>query len=139
MFDPWRRLKSLPWAVLFQVALIATIALAIVDGLLGWGLVQVGDTAQVRSLLASPILGILLSAAAAYGVGALAVYGLERWFPQVILNTASLWALVFCLLVVLFIKLVLPIPSLLLSGLGGVEMAGVVLGVFQQGRRYWRW
>jgi hypothetical protein len=74
--------------------------------------------------------------AAAVGVGALAVYLLKRFYPQVLINTASLWALIPCLLLFLFIKSLLPIPGLV--NLTYPQLLGIIVGVFWKGRPYWR-
>lgn len=78
-----------------------------------------------------------MAIATAVGIGTLAVYLCERWLPQVLLNTSSLWALVLCLLLGLVLKSLLPLPSLLLD-LSQFTLIGVILGVFWKGRPYWR-
>lgn len=78
-----------------------------------------------------------MAIATAVGIGALAVYLCERWLPQVLLNTSSLWALVLCLLLGLVLKSLLPLPSLLLD-LSQFTLVGVIVGVFWKGRPYWR-
>jgi len=69
-----------------------------------------------------------MSIAIAVGIGALTVYLCERWLPQVLLNTSSLWALVLCLLLALGLKSLLPLPSLLidLSDFGLIGIAQVL-------------
>jgi len=89
------------------------------------------------SILLAPPLGMLLSIAFAVLVGALAVYLLKRLHSQILISTEVLWALVFCVMVQLVLKSLLPLP-LYLIGADQASLIGVTLGVFWQGRSYWR-
>jgi hypothetical protein len=71
------------------------------------------------------------------GIGALAVYFLEYWQQQFLLNRVSLWVLVLCLLLGLVLKSFLRIPDNLAS-LSETALVGVTVGVFWKGRPYWR-
>ena len=135
MSDPLRRLKFLPWRSLLQVAALTTIIVAVLEFLLGLGYTHPVIHSTLSMLYASP-LGLLINFAVAVGVGALGVYLLERFAQKVIINTASLWALVLCLALLLFLKSLL-LPPVLVD-LNQTQLIGIVLGVFWKGRPYWR-
>ncbi|HEY9742803.1 MAG TPA: peptide chain release factor 1 [Coleofasciculaceae cyanobacterium] len=137
MTDPLRRLKYLPWRSLLQVSGIALIIVIVLEFLLALGYTNSSVIRSMLSVLFAPPLGILLILAAAVGVGVLAVYLLERLYQQVRINTASLWALVLCLALVLFVKSLLPLPALLVN-LSYIQLMGIVVGVFWKGRPYWQ-
>jgi hypothetical protein len=65
----------------------------------------------------------------AIGVGAMAVYLLERFYQKIIINTANLWALVLCLAVFLLLKSLLPLMPILIS-LDQLQLVGIILGIF---------
>ncbi|MGF1461472.1 MAG: hypothetical protein ACFBSG_20900 [Leptolyngbyaceae cyanobacterium] len=140
MRDPLWRIKTLPWSALIQNALW-TIALATVLDL-GLLLMLVASLSVwpegANMLLSGGILGSLLRLVAAGGVGALAVILMERLFGQVRLDAGTLWALVGCLSLGLWLKGFLPVPSLLV-GISRMQFIGMMLGLFSQGRSYWRW
>ena len=138
MNEPWRRFKSQPWRLLSQVALLTTVLVVVLESLLIWGSQNSELFRRFFSLLFSPPLGVILPLAAAMGFGGLGVYICERWRNQVILNSSSLWALVLCLTVSLFLKSLLPIPALLV-GFSYTCVVGVIFGVFWKGRPYWRY
>ena len=74
--------------------------------------------------------------AVAVGVGALAVYLLER-LDRLSINTASLWTLVLCLALLLFLKSLL-LPTVLVDVNNEIQLVGIVIGVFWKSRPYWR-
>lgn len=134
MRDPLQRLKYLPWLELFQAALLTTLIVTALDIVLFQTIVTL-----LRSRPSS-LLGILILLsifASAMGTGVLSVYLMERFFRQAYINAATLWALAFCLLLLLFIKTYLPIPVFLID-FGYIQFIGVILGVSLKGRRYWR-
>jgi hypothetical protein len=88
-------------------------------------------------MLFSPPLGVLTKVAIAIGMGALTVYWLEIWQQRFLLNSSTLWALVGCLLLGLFIKSLLPLPTFLVD-LSSLGLMGILIGVFWKGRPYWR-
>ncbi|MEM6840230.1 MAG: peptide chain release factor 1 [Cyanobacteria bacterium P01_C01_bin.120] len=140
MRDPLWRIKSLPWIPLFQNALLTVLIATVLDILLLFALTALlaiwpeGASAIVQG----GVVGLLLALLAAGGVGALAVILMERVFRHIILDGATLWALVGCLAVVLFVKSWLPIPALFV-GISYMQFVGMMLGLFSQGRSYWRW
>ncbi len=137
MFNPLRRLKFLPWIELLQAALVTIVIASAID----YGLLLLLTLPALQNfvlqVLNSP-LGVLISLAATIGVGALGVVVLERGFRQVILTNSTLWALVPCLALWLWLHSFLPIPFVLIPGLSVTSLVFVVLGVFWKGRRYWR-
>jgi branched-subunit amino acid ABC-type transport system permease component len=137
MTGPLRRLKLLPWRSLLQVAVLTTLIVIGINLLILLGLTQSVVINKALKLLYSPPLNIFLLLGVSVGIGALAVYLLERLHQQVIINTASLWALVLCLGVTFVIKSFLPLPEFFVS-VDEVWLIGVVVGVFWKGRPYWR-
>lgn len=137
MRNPFWRLKSLPWAILLQVALAAVAIATIADLLLAQGLALL--LANVGSGL-MPLMQLLFMAlpiVAGFGIGALGLTILERRFTQVYIDTGVLWALVPCIALVLLIKGLLPIPTALVA-MSYPLLVGVLLGIFVVGKRHWR-
>ncbi len=137
MRNPFGRLKSLPWAILLQVALVAVAIATAADLLLAQGLTLLMDGVGQGLLPLLQLLFMVLPLAAGFGLGALALAVLERWFNRVYLDTGVLWALVPCLALVLYAKKFLPIPSVLVTPSYTV-LVGVLLGIFVTGKRHWR-
>ena len=132
-----RRLKLLPWREMLQIAALVNCIVVGLELFLAWGLIQSEVFGKIFTLLFGSPLGILIPFAIAVGMGALAVYFLEYWQQQFLLNRISLWVLVLCVLLGLVLKSFLPIPSLLAS-LSEEALIGVTVGVFWKGRPYWR-
>lgn len=137
MRNPFWRLKSLPWAVLLQVALAAVAIATIADLLLAQGLALLLDNVGSGLLPLMQLLFMALPIAAGFGIGALGLTILERRFNQVYIDTGVLWALVPCIALVLFIKGFLPIPTALVA-MSYPLLVGVLLGIFVVGKRHWR-
>lgn len=140
MRDPLWRVKTLPWIPLIQNALLTVLLATGLDIAL---LFLVAGLANVwpqgtSAALQGGLVGLLLQFAVAGGVGALAVILMERLFRDVRLDAATLWALVGCLALVLWVKGWLPIPAFLV-GLSYMQFVGMMLGLFSQGRTHWRW
>lgn len=127
-----RRLKFLPWRSLIQVSLLTIVITLVLDFLIALGYFQ---SALIQSALNSP-LAVIFAAAAGAGMGALAVYLLELQ-RQVMINTSTLWALIFCLVLGLVLKALLRLPAILV-GLDDIQLIMIVVGVFWKGRPYWR-
>lgn len=135
----WQRLKNLPWQELFLVSFITTLSVVAVQLFLAIGLIKFvvsGDLAELRFY--TPFFRILISAVVVVGMGAFAVYLLEWWQKQSLLNTSSLWALVFCLFITWYLLSLFPLPTFLLGMGGKSTLIGFAIGVFGKGRRYWR-
>jgi len=140
MRDPLWRVKTLPWIPLIQNALLTVLLATVLDvALLFWvaGLSNVWPQGTSAALQGG-LVGLLLQFMVAGGIGVLAVILMERVFRQVRLDAATLWALVGCLVLVLFVKSLLPIPAFLV-GLSYLQFVGLMLGLFSQGRSHWRW
>ncbi|MEG4403661.1 peptide chain release factor 1 [Microcoleus sp. MON2_D5] len=132
-----RRLKLLPWREMLQIAALVNCIVVGLELFLAWGFTQSRAIRNGLTLLYGSSLGILIPFAAAVGMGALAVYFLEYWQQQFLLNRISLWVLVLCLLLGLVLKSFLPIPASLAS-LSETALIGIMVGVFWKGRPYWR-
>lgn len=130
------RLKRLPWGSLLLVSALTVAIATVAEQVLFWAFQESAIVRQTLSMILFPPLGILVPIAVSLGLGALAVSILERWQTQVFVNTATLWALVPCLLLSLWLKSLL-IPDFLLI-LSRTSLIGIVLGIFWKGRRYWR-
>ncbi|MBD2233881.1 hypothetical protein [Phormidium tenue] len=137
MRNPFWRLKSLPWAILFQVALVAVAIATAADLLLAQGLALLLANAESGLLPLLQLIFMALPIAAGFGIGALGLTILERLFSQVYIDTGVLWALVPCIALVLFVKGFLPIPTALVA-MSYPLLVGVLLGIFVVGKRHWR-
>lgn len=137
MTNPLRRLKFLPWRSLIQVSALTTVLVVVLEFLLTLGYIQSPPIKRTLSFIYSGPLSLLVTFATAVGVGALAVYLLERFYQQVIIDGASLWALVLCLSLFLFLKSLIPLMPILVS-LGQIQLIGIILGISWKGRPYWR-
>lgn len=129
--------KRQPWLQLLQVAAIAILLVTIIDVVIIVALSYSQLLYRIVGPLLSSPLGLILSLAAMAGVGALGVYLCESWQRQVILSNNSLWALVLCLIGMLALKSLLPLPELFVS-LSYYNVIGMLVGVFWKGRPYWR-
>lgn len=135
MRDPLWRLKRLPWPILLQDASFTILIATALDNLLILALAFSGGLALINL----PLLNMLLPFAAAVGIGALAVVLMERIYRHILLDTAVLWALVPCLALVLILKSLIPqIPTLFVS-LSYPQLVGMVLGIFLNSKRHWRY
>jgi len=132
-----QRLKLLPWREMLQISALVNCIVVGVELFLAWGFTQSQPIRNGVTLLYESSLGILIPFAAAVGMGALAVYFLEYWQQQFLLNRTTLWVLVLCVFLGLVLKSFLPIPPLLAS-LSQDALIGVTVGVFWKGRPYWR-
>lgn len=125
MRDPLSRLKQLPWRSLIQAALLAVLLLEVP---IIWLL-----SLEAFHLLSNSVVGILVNLGILIGIGAIAVWFLER-IDRASIQTGSLWALVFCLELI-------RIPVYLLLGAISFSLTSLALtavGVFWAGRRYWQ-
>lgn len=137
MRNPFWRLKSLPWAILLQVALAAVAIATIADLLVAQGLALLLANVGSGLLPLMQLLFMALPIAAGFGIGTLGLTILERRFSQVYIDTGVLWALVPCIALVLFVKGFLPIPTALVA-MSYPLLVGVLLGIFVVGKRHWR-
>lgn len=137
MSNPLRQLKFLPWLSLFQVAALAVFLAFVTDVLLAVAYFRIAALQSMLDAALAPPMGMLVALAIAAVVGALAVYLLERLQPNILINAGMLWALVLCVMVVLVIKSLLPLPAFLV-GADDTALMGVVVGIFWKGHAYWR-
>ncbi|HAX80238.1 MAG TPA: peptide chain release factor 1 [Cyanobacteria bacterium UBA11372] len=136
MRDPLGGLKLLPWRSLVKYAAITTAIATAFDLLLFLAIAYLVPLRNMFLILLAPPLGILIAIAIALGIGALAVFLTERQ-REFMLNASNLWGLVGCLILCLWLRSLLPIPSFLLN-LSELTIVGIILGVFWKGRPYWR-
>ena len=138
MNNIWQRLKNLPWQELSLVSLVATLTVVASEVLLRLSLIYFFVILKpLNMLFSSPIFGVLIPIGVAVGMGALAVYLLEWWHKQWLLNNSSLWALVLCLFIGLLLKSFFPLPAILLTA-SKASLISLAVGVFWKGRPYWR-
>lgn len=132
----WQRFQRIPWRELFTVAIASNLALIALELLLSLSVIYSPPIrAFLQILLGSP-LGVLLPVGIAIAMGSLAVYIMEKWRQQYLLNRGNLWALVLCLLLILIVKLFIQVP-LVLVDLSQITLMGIIIGVFWKGRPYW--
>lgn len=137
MKNPLWRLKFLPWLSLAQVSALNILIVIILEFVIWIGATRSYPINRALIFLYSPPLGIIVSLAISLGIGALAVYLLERVYRRVIINTATLWALTLCLFIGLVVKSLLPVPGFLLN-LEEIQVICMIVGVFWKSRHYWR-
>ncbi|MEM0979328.1 MAG: peptide chain release factor 1 [Cyanobacteria bacterium P01_H01_bin.58] len=137
MRNPLWRLKTLPWIALLQNALLTVTLATLLEFALLFILTLTSGAQGATVAIPGGSTGfLLLSLAVSGGVGALAVLLMQRLFRNVILDSAVLWGLVGCLVLVLFIKSLL-VPTVLV-GISRPQLIGLVFGLFAQGRSHWR-
>jgi len=136
MSNPLQRLKFLPWLPLFQVAALATGLTFVVEILLIEG-TQIPAVNQSLAILLQPPLALFVLLGAAVGLGALATFILEHFFQKVAISTPVLWALILCVMVMLWARSLLQFPILFLAP-DYTTLMGILLGVFWKGQAYWR-
>jgi hypothetical protein len=137
MRGPLAQIKLLPWRSLFQVAILTQIVILVLEFSLPLVVEQSEIGVRLWTLLFTGPLGIFTRFCVAMLVGILAVVILER-MGRIVINASSLWALIFCLFVMLLVRPLIPVPALLFD-LGELQLLGMILGVFWKARRYWHW
>ncbi len=129
-------LKHQPWLALIQIAAL-TVFLAGAGDLVFAFLLSEWDLLQALILPWLKFVPPLTQFFVGVGVGALAVYLMERLRSDVRLTAASLWALCLCLILCLWLKALTPLPSFLV-GLDYAQIVGLLVGSSYRGQRYWR-
>jgi hypothetical protein len=137
MRGPLAQIKLLPWRSLFQVAILTQIVILVLEFSLPLVVEQSEIGVRLWTLLFTGPLGIFTRFCVAMLVGILVVVILER-MGRIVINASSLWALIFCLFVMLLVRPLIPVPALLFD-LGELQLLGMILGVFWKARRYWHW
>lgn len=141
MANPFRSLQYLPWADLLKSAAVTVAIATALDYLLLMSLVALSQSG-VGVGIPNGVLFIaaaILPLAIYFALGALAVLVTSRLFQQVILTANTMWALVACVLLMLFVRSLLPIPGLFVGGVSYLVIMGTAIGTFVYGRRYWRY
>lgn len=142
MSDPWRAFKSLPWRSLIPAGL----SVAVLANVFDTGLYYIATNSEAVGnslvILLQPPLGLIVRLGICTGLGILAVLFLETFFDPGPIYGPTLWGLLLCVLVSFMVLG-------LLGGLLGLRpvffslnellLAGLAIGIFWQGRRYWRW
>ncbi|MEL6469383.1 MAG: peptide chain release factor 1 [Cyanobacteria bacterium J06623_4] len=141
MTNPFRPMKYLPWAELLQSAFVTVVIATVCDYLLLIGLIEFTNTDIDIALpqFLFPLLALLIPAAVSLGIGALSIFITARFFRQVLLRAGTMWGLIGCVLIFLFLRGFLPVPGLLVGGIDYFSIMGIVVGAFTYGRRYWRY
>jgi len=141
MANPFRSLQYLPWSDLLKSAVVTITIAAGIDYLLIIGLSTLARSSAAAAIPngALFLVAAILPLAAYFALGALAVVVTSSLFRQVILTANTMWALVGCLILVLFVRSLLPIPGLLFGGVSYLAIMGIAIGTFVYGRRYWRY
>lgn len=137
MNNPLQRLRQLPWVPLLLVALLTIFWASVIELILGFSSNYVTLINQALVMLYTPPLNIIMNFAIAMGLGALAVVFVEIVYPQLLINSGVLWALLLCLITILFTRSILPIPTVLLEPSYSM-LIGNMLGIFIKGKPYWR-
>lgn len=132
----WQRFQRIPWRELFTVAIASNLALIALELLLGLSVMYSPPIRAFLQILFGSPLGVLLPVGLAIALGCLAVYIMEKWSQQYLLNRGNLWALVLCLLLTLTVKQFIQVP-LELVDLSQITLMGIIIGVFWKGRPYW--
>jgi hypothetical protein len=134
-----RSLKFIPWRSLLEVSALTNLVVILVELLLSLGYDGSAVVRESLSSLYAPPLGTIVIVAIGIGVGALAVYLLERLYRRrVVINASTLWALAPCLGLMILVKSLLPIPFSLID-FNEIQGISAIVGIFLQGRPYWRW
>ena len=138
MTNPFQSLKYLPWYTLLLSAGLTVLVTTALDVLLFFAIMYVPGAG--RLLLGNAFLQLVITIAVPCALGGLAIFFTEQFFPQLRLNKETIWALIGCLLLILWLKTFLPmIPAILLPGINLITILLLAVGSFTAGRRYWRY
>ena len=138
MVLPMNAFKQLPWRSLLLAAILSVTIVKAVDYIVIKGLELLGSSAVLLKLLVTPAGSLLLFGCGGLAIGGLGVLCLERVGSPYRIQVNALWAFVLCLILSLWLLAQLPVEGLGLVIFSQVHMIGVVVGVFWQGRAYWR-
>ncbi|WP_404784277.1 hypothetical protein [Altericista sp. CCNU0014] len=131
-------LKYLPWRSLFLASLLGVVAVKIADAIAGSAVNRLDSHSALIGLLLTRSGFTLIYACAGLAVGSLGVFFLERFERGSSIYSSTLWALVLCLLVGLWLFQHLDIAGLSLVEIHYIHILGTIVGVFWRGKRYWR-
>lgn len=135
--SPFERLRQLPWMELLWIAALAVVIVFVIEVVLLEAAQQILLVREILQLLLTPPLGLLVIIGMGFCAGVLGVLLLENIRKDIVINSGVLWALVGCLLLQFFVRQALTFLPALIQ-LNQSTLVGIVLGVFVQGKRYWR-
>jgi hypothetical protein len=130
-------LKYLPWRSLFLVAILAVITMKAIDFLV-WKSFDYTESSGFAELLSTKIGNLLFLFCEGLAVGGFGVLYLERIGRVGPIYTSTLWTLILCLFLSLWLSTYLPMKGLGLVDISEVHVMSLILGVFWRGRPYWR-
>ncbi|MEO1210064.1 MAG: peptide chain release factor 1 [Cyanobacteria bacterium J06638_20] len=135
--NPLERLRQLPWMELLWIAALAVVIIFVIEVVLLEAARQILLVRDILQLLLTPPLGLLVIIGMGFCAGVLSVLLLENIRKDIIINSGVLWALVGCLMLQFLVRQSLSFLPALIQ-LNQSTLVGIVLGVFVQGKRYWR-
>lgn len=142
MSDPWQQFKALPWRSLVPTGLLVAVIAVLFDTGLYYIAGTVVAVREVLIILLQPPLDLLVRLGLSIGLGMVAVVCLEVWFNPAPIYSGTLWALFLCVLVASvllnFFSSTLGLRPVFFP-LTEVFLIGTAVGIFWQGRRYWRY
>jgi hypothetical protein len=130
--------KQLPWRSLCLAATLAVIIVKAFDYLIAQGLSTLSSDATLLKLLVTPAGGLLLFGCGGLAIGGFGVLCLERFGNVRFINANTLWALILCLLLALWLISQFPVDGLGFVTFSETHLFGVIIGVFWRGQDYWR-
>jgi hypothetical protein len=130
--------KQLPWGSLCLSSLLAVVVVRGIDFFLMRGLPHLDKTSALGQLLVTPAGYMLLLLCGGLAMGGLGVAFLERMERISPIYVSTLWGLVLCLFISLWLVNLLPMGGLGLSMLTQLHLPVIVVGVFWRGKPYWR-
>jgi hypothetical protein len=131
-------LKYLPWKSLTLAAFLSVVVVKAADLWVGRLLGQLDSTSVLMKFLLTRTGFTVLFFCAGLAVGSLGVLFLEKFEAHRAIYSSSLWALVLCLLISLWLIVQLNIEGLSLGAVHYTHTIGIVVGVFWKGRHYRR-
>ncbi|URR36580.1 hypothetical protein NBE99_05445 [Thermosynechococcus sp. HN-54] len=142
MSDPWQQFKALPWRSLVPTGVLVALMAALFDTGIYYIASTVAAVREVLIILLQPPLALLIRLGLSMGLGMVAVLSLEAWFNPAPIYSGTLWALFLCVLVasgvLSFFSAALGLRAVFFP-LTDVFLIGSAIGIFWQGRRYWRY
>jgi hypothetical protein len=130
--------KQLPWGSLCLSALLAVAVVRVIDFILMRGLSHLDKTSTLGQLLITPSGYMFLLLCGGLTIGGLGVAFLERMEQISPIYASTLWGLVLCLFISLWLVDLIPLGGLGLSTLTQHHLPVIVVGVFWRGKPYWR-
>jgi hypothetical protein len=127
-------LKYRPWRSLVFAALLSSLVVKMTDLILGQILNHfIGAELWMKFLLTKPGF-TLLSVCSGLAIGSLGVVFLEQFENDRMFYSSTLWILVGCILISLWLILRLDIGGLSLVKIHYISTVGIIVGVFWKGR-----